>query len=163
MRRLLNWYSTHMYKGRTLVAIGIAAALLSALVIYLTPLKWINLVEPPIHDITSAEFYADFEKNPDNYIFIDVRNESAYNTAHAKGSISKPIGSLFDGHRFLPKSGKQIVLICSSSRLAGVAYGYLEHQGFFNLLRIKGGVQAWVVAGLPLEGSNIHAPIPEVD
>ncbi|TSC63273.1 MAG: hypothetical protein Athens041674_269 [Parcubacteria group bacterium Athens0416_74] len=94
-----------MYKGRTLVAIAIAVALLTALVIYLTPLKWINLIEPPIHDITAAEFYADFEKNPDDYIFIDVRNESAYNTAHAKGSINKPIGSLFDGHKFLPKSG----------------------------------------------------------
>lgn len=152
-----------MYTGRTLIAIGIAAALLATLVIYLTPLKWINLVEPPIHDITAAEFYAEFEKNPDNYIFIDVRDASVYDTAHASGSINKPIGTLFDGHKLLPKSGKQIVLICSSSRLAGVAYGYLEHQGFFNLLRIEGGVQAWFAAGLPLEGSNIHAPIPEVD
>lgn len=152
-----------MYSGKTVVAVGVAVALAVVLAIYLTPLKWLNMIEPSINDIDAAMFYEDFTANPDKYIFIDVRNEGAYRTAHAKGSINQPIGSLFDGHKLLPKSGKTIVLICSSGRLAGVAYGYLEHQGFFNLARIEGGVQAWALADLPLEGSNIYAPIPEVD
>ena len=138
-------------------------AILVALCIYLTPLKHIALVEPKPYDIEPQTFYNDFTKNPDKYIFIDVRGPSIYDVAHAKGSINQPIGSLFDGHRQLPRRDKTIVLICSSGRLAGVAYGFLENLGFMNLARVKGGVQAWAVAGLPLEGNNIHAAIPTAD
>jgi rhodanese-related sulfurtransferase len=149
---------------KTILALfALLVFLTTASLIYLTPLKWVTVVEPVIHDVGPLEFYEDYSENPDDYIFIDVRQAQAYDTAHAKGSISQPIGSLFDGHRLLPRTDKKIVLICSSGRLAGVAYGYLEHQGFLNLLRIEGGVQAWALAGLPLEGNNLAAPIPTID
>ncbi len=152
-----------MYSGKTLALVAVAVSIVAVLTIYLTPLKWVNLIEPRINDIDAKVFHEDFLRNPDKYVFIDVRSESVYRAAHAKGSINQPIGTLYDGHKLLPRSGKTIVLICSSGRLAGVAYGYLEHQGFQNLARIEGGVQAWVLQGLPLEGLNISAPVPTVD
>ena len=156
-------YDTAMFSGKTAALTVIAVVMVVIAFVYLTPLKWLNIVEPRSVDIDAKEFYTDFSANPDEYIFIDVRQPEAYRTAHAKGAISIPIGSLYDGHRSLPKTGKKIVLICSSGRLAGVAYGFLEHQGFLNLLRIEGGVQAWALEGLPLEGNNITAPIPSMD
>ncbi len=144
--------------------IGIGVAVIcTVLLIYLTPLKHLNIIEPLPHDIDATEFYNDFQKSPDKYLFIDVRGAAIYDTAHAKGSINMPIGSFYDGHFTLPKWGKTIVLICSSGRLAGVAYGYLQNAGFLNLRRVKGGVQQWALENLPLEGSNILAPIPTVD
>lgn len=131
----------------------LATILITVLAIYLTPLKWLNLIEPTIKDIDPTTFYADFKNNKDNYIFIDVRSEDAYSKVHAAGSINMPLHTLYDERRNLPKSGKEIVLICSGGRASGVAYSYLQHYGFFNIERVKGGIENWIAEGLPTESS----------
>lgn len=133
----------------------IFAVVLTALAIYLTPLKNFALVSPTVKDIDPAVFWEDYSANPDKYLFIDVRQANEYNASHARGAINMPIQTLFDKHAALPKRGKTIVLICTGGSLSGVAYGYLEHQGFLNLLRVKGGLRNWIVEGLPTESANI--------
>lgn len=132
--------------------IGVVA---TAAVIYLTPLKWITVVEPTINDVSSEAFYAEYAGNEDEYVFIDVRPESAYDRVHAAGSDSVPLHTLYDERHTLPKSDKKIVLICSGGRASGVGYSYLEHYGFTNVTRIEGGIEAWQLAGLPVE-SNLE-------
>lgn len=122
--------------------------------VYLTPLKNINVIEPVYRDIDPKQFYEEFSQNPNKYIFIDVRDAAAYNSLHAKGSISMPLHTLYDQRKTLPKKDKTIVLICSGGRASGVGYMYLQHYGFFNLLRISGGIENWVNEGLPTEGMN---------
>lgn len=124
----------------------------------LTPLKNVALLTPTINDIDPVAFQADYAKNPDDYIFIDVRSPSAFNTIHAEGAISMPLHTLYDEHWTLPKTGKKIVLICSLGRAAGVGYHYLEHHGFFNISRIEGGIEAWQLAGLPVVGNKVFSP-----
>ena len=157
IRRTFFTQSAALFLGIGLLVGGVGAGLL----IYLTPLKWVTLVEPTMHDVDPAAFWADYQKNPDGYLFLDVRSKREYDTAHAKGSISEPIANLFNDHGVLPKKDKKIVLICSSGRLAGVAYGYLEREGFQNLLRIEGGLNHWTSEGLPVEGNA--ALIPKQD
>ena len=48
----------------------LGGVLLAALVIYLTPLKNLNMIEPRIKDVPPAEFYKDFSVNPEKYVFI---------------------------------------------------------------------------------------------
>lgn len=127
-----------------------AGVLIAILLIYLTPLKNLNLIEPKIQDISPAEFYEDFSQRSEKYVFIDVRPQSSYLAEHAKGSINIPLHLLYFERRNLPKRGKTIVLICSGGVASGVAYGYLEHYGFLNLRRIDGGIGAWKAAGLPV-------------
>ena len=131
----------------------VATALLTLAVIYLTPLKWITVVEPTIRDIDPVAFQSDFAENGDQYIFIDVRSETSYNKVHAVGSINMPLHTLYDQRHVLPKKGKEIILICSGGRASGVAYSYLQHHGFFNIKRIEGGIENWIAEGLPVEGS----------
>ena len=131
----------------------VATALLTAAIIYATPLKWIVVIEPTIKDIDPVAFQSDFAQRPEKYLFIDVRSESAYNKVHAVGSINMPLHTLYDQRHVLPKSGKEIILICSGGRASGVAYSYLQHYGFFNIQRIEGGIENWIVEGLPVEGS----------
>ena len=134
--------------------------MLSALVIYLTPLKHLNLIEPKIKAVHPVEFYNDFQKNPDSYLFIDVRPNATYDRGHAEGSINIPLVSLFLERHFLPKKGKTIVLICSGGTASGVAYQFLEYHGFLNLRRIENpenglfGIESWIEAGLPMEGTG---------
>lgn len=128
-------------------------AIATASVIYLTPLKWVTLVEPTVKDMPAEEFYAQYEGNEDNYIFIDVRGEDSYNRVHAVGSKNQPLHTLYDERHNLPKTDKEIVLICSGGRASGVAYSYLQHFGHFNIVRIEGGIEAWQLAGLPVESN----------
>ena len=133
-------------------------ALCAASLLWLTPLKWITVVEPTMHNVDPKEFWAAYQKDPSKYLFLDVRDAAVYSKAHAEGSINEPIANLYGDHGVLPKHGKTIVLICSSGRLAGVAYGYLEHEGFLNVLRIDGGLNHWVQEGLPTVGSVSAIP-----
>ena len=132
------------------------AILATILIIYLTPLKNLNIIDPRIDNIDPTAFYNEYIKNPDGYIFIDVRPESAYSKLHAVGSINIPLHLLYDERRVLPKHGKTIVLICSGGRASGVAYGYLEHYGFLNLRRVTGGIESWQLQDLPVEGTALQ-------
>ena len=125
------------------------AVVFTAALIYLTPLKHLNVIEPAIKDIAPREFYAEFRNDPARFVFVDVRPAEVYNRGHAEGSINIPLHQLYTERRYLPKSGREIVLICSGGSASGVAYGYLEHYGFLNLRRIEGGIEAWEEAGLP--------------
>ncbi len=131
----------------------VLTALLVAASIYLTPLKWVNVIEPTIKDIEPVVFYNEFQKNPDTFLFIDVRSEEVYNNIHAKGSVNIPLHMLYDERKVLPRNGKTIVLICSRNRAAGVAYSYLQHYGFTNIRRVEGGIEKWIASGLPTETS----------
>lgn len=147
-----------MHRSWTLIIVALVAVVATALAIYLTPLKHFNLISPTMHEIDPKAFYDDFSQHPDDYIFIDVRSPQIYTAGHAKGAINIPIENLFDEHYSLPKTGKKIALICTTGRLAGVAYGYLEDWGFQNLLHIEGGVANWSTEGLPVVGQNIGLP-----
>ena len=132
------------------IILGVVATIL---LIYTTPLRYTDLVEPQINDIDAKAFYDNYSKNPDHYIFLDVRSEDAYKNLHAKGSTSRPLFNMYDDRHVLPKTSKEIVLICSGGRASGVAYSYLEHYGFTNIARIGGGIEKWVEYGLPTESS----------
>ena len=145
-----------MTRRMKLLFIGgiIISVLGTVLVVYLTPLKNLNLIEPHIRDVASRDIYARIQAHPENFVFIDVRPESAYAREHAVGSINIDLPKLYYERYNLPKQGKEIVLICRQGIAAGVAYGYLEHYGFLNLYRIEGGIEQWIAAGLPTETSR---------
>lgn len=137
--------------------------LLSICAIYLTPLKYINLVAPTPYEVDPKVFWADYKANPNGYVFLDVRSSDVYDRSHAQGALSQPIGTFYDIRNSLPRSGKKIVLICTSGRLAAVAYGFLQDWGYTNLIHIKGGLQAWVLDDLPIVGTDIYAALPTQD
>ena len=133
----------------------LVTALVTAAVIYLTPLKHLNLIEPHIKEIDPAAFWAEYQAHPDDYVFVDVRSAGDYAPTHPKGAKNIPIQLLYPDNAKLPRSGKTIVLTCTGGKLSAVAYGYLEHQGYLNLRHIEGGLQHWIIEGLPIEGTNL--------
>ncbi len=147
---------TKMKEKRTLIISVVAAVIFTALLIYLTPLRHFAFISPGMREVDPKDFYADFTAHPDDYLLIDVRSASIYQSAHAKGAISVPIENLYDEHYSLPKTGKKIALICTTGRLAAIAYGYLENWGFTNLIHIEGGMVNWTTEGLPVEGKNVR-------
>ncbi len=132
----------------------------TVLAIYLTPLKHFNLVEPTMREMDPAAFWTDYNAHPGTYLFVDVRNAADYNAVHAPGAVNMPIATLSDQYKTLPRQGKFIALICGDGRLAKVAYGFLEDYGFRNLIHITGGLENWILEGLPAvrAGSATSSP-----
>jgi len=146
---------SHRYP-RIVVLIGVVLLFIAGMsLVYFTPLKYTQLVEPKIHDVFAQDIAPLIAANPENYDFIDVRGLADYDNLHAVGSRHVPLPKMYFERLTLPKKGKQIVLICSKGTASGVAYMYLEHFGFRNVVRIDGGIESWDAAGLPTE-SNIR-------
>jgi rhodanese-related sulfurtransferase len=140
------------------LGVGIITAIVTASVIYFTPLRYAPFIPPPaMHEMSPTAFYTLFKAHPEEYMFIDVRPEDLYAKEHAVGSINIPVWHLFTVKATLPRSGKTLALICGGDETSSVGYSYLQHFGFTNLLRIPGGVPAWALSGLPIEGTEVSS------
>jgi rhodanese-related sulfurtransferase len=82
-------------------------------------------------------------------ILIDVREMPEYQRAHIAGAMLVPL-SAFDPKR-IPRDGIKVVLQCAVGARSASACAYLQAQGFENLYNLRGGLQAWSQAGLPIE------------
>ncbi len=114
-----------------------------------------NLPPPKIYSEDPKVVYQYILDNPGEYQFLDVRSKGEYETLHASSSISFPIADMYEPEKFKNIDyNKRIFLICTSGRLAGIAYRYLEHFGYRNIVHIDGGVQGWVGEGMPAISKN---------
>ena len=160
-RKIMNMLDTNVNRFVVFAIIFFTFGILFTL--SLRYLKYTEYIIPTISDINPVEAYQNILKNKNDIIFIDVRSEIEYAKAHATSSVNLPIHYLYDDthgvlngkHIPVPKNtDKTIYLTCTGGRLAGVAYSYLEHYGYRNIKRIKGGLSGWSEAGLPMITSD---------
>jgi len=83
-------------------------------------------------------------------LLIDVREPAEYAVAHIKGAMLVPLSS-FDPHS-LPDAGeRRIVFHCGIGGRSAKAVAASQLAGIAIDSHMKGGIQAWVAAGLPVE------------
>lgn len=86
-----------------------------------------------------------------NVDVVDVREEHEHAQTHIPGARNLPLSS-FDPQAFESVPGKQTVLHCASGVRCGRAAALLEDAGFAgDLIRLEGGIMAWMQAGGPVE------------
>ncbi len=132
--------------------VALALVLLGALItLSFETLRYTKYVTPTTREMDPSVAYAIMSKqSPEDYLFFDVRTEGEYNKIHAELSKSVPIANLYSEWKTLPRDkDKKIYLICTTGRLAGVAYGFLQLHGFTNIVHVRGGIQNWVDQDLP--------------
>jgi len=151
MIKLNAWFHRNTKLSLLFGAILVFVAGMSLM--YFTPLKYNQLIEPKINDIDSRAIAPLIAAHPEDYDFIDVRGVADYDNLHAVGSRNIPLYKMYFERLVLPKKDKEIVLICSKGTASGVAYMYLEHFGFRNVVRIDGGIENWQAFGLPTESN----------
>lgn len=89
--------------------------------------------------------------NSDQAVVLDIRERPDYVSGHIKGSIHIPLGALKERIDELKKhEGKQIVVVCKSGQTAGTAIKMLTAEGLSNAVRLRGGIEEWKSANLPL-------------
>lgn len=83
-------------------------------------------------------------------VLIDVREASEYAAAHIKGATLVPL-SRFDPHALPGDGQKRIVLHCGVGGRSARAVAACQAAGVAVDSHMRGGIQAWMAAGLPVE------------
>ncbi len=89
-------------------------------------------------------------------VVVDVRQRAEWKTGHIRGAIHIPLTQLPTNLHQLPR-GKTIVTVCRNGHRSAVAARALTDAGH-DVLNLRGGLNAWQRAGLPLELDRGHAP-----
>lgn len=83
-------------------------------------------------------------------LLIDVRERGEYAAAHIKGARLVPL-STFDPHSLPDANGKRIVLHCAVGGRSARALAVCRSAGLSIDSHMRGGINAWIGAGLPIE------------
>jgi rhodanese-related sulfurtransferase len=83
-------------------------------------------------------------------VLIDVRTPGEFAGEHAENAVNLPLDRLSaDAVRAMISPGQKAYVICKSGKRAGEACERLMASGLVDVVRVEGGTDAWVAAGLP--------------
>ncbi len=83
---------------------------------------------------------------------IDVRDEGEFAGGHINNARHIPEKQLAERIKELDKfKTKPVIVSCASGRRAAAVSDSLRKQGFTEVVTLRGGIGAWVQAGMPLE------------
>lgn len=83
---------------------------------------------------------------------LDVREQHEYDAGHINKSRLLPLGQLEGRIQELNEfKNSPILVVCRGGRRSAIACTLLKKHGFTQAYNLKGGVEAWNKAKLPLE------------
>ena len=83
---------------------------------------------------------------------IDVREESEWEAAHAKGADHLGKGIIErDIEKLVPDKDAELILYCGGGFRAALAADSLQKMGYTNVASMAGGWRAWLEANAPVE------------
>lgn len=82
------------------------------------------------------------QSNPDQTIFIDVREADEFQSGHIEGMRNMPLSTLNETYSQLPKD-KEIVIICRSGNRSMQAAELLQDKGYSKVINVDGGMNDW--------------------
>lgn len=89
--------------------------------------------------------------NHENAIVIDLRKQEDFENGHILNALNFPVDSITDQDKNLePYKSRPVILCCNSGTVSPRIARVLLHKGFDKLYCLKGGLQAWRSASLPL-------------
>lgn len=87
----------------------------------------------------------------DNAVMVDIRTAADFSTGHILGSRNIPADSIGVQLEELAKYREQSMILCCNTGNVSVRAGRtLKMQGFKKIYCLRGGLQAWRTANLPL-------------
>lgn len=104
-----------------------------------------------INEITPQELKDRIDQQQD-FVLIDVREESEWNTGHIPTAIHLSKGIIErDIEKTIPDASSPIVLYCSGGFRSVLAAYNVHQMGYSNVESVVSGLQGWRDAGYPLE------------
>ena len=85
-------------------------------------------------------------------VILDVREDKEFSTGHLPNAKHIPLGQLVARLKDVEKfKNKPIVVNCRSGARSATACGILRKNGFEEVYNLKGGINAWLQANMPVE------------
>ncbi len=84
---------------------------------------------------------------------IDVRGLTEWEAFHIPGVPNIPLGYLTERLDELPRE-RTVVLHCQTGWRSAIGASLLQARGFSNVVALRGGIQAWVTDGHPVDRSG---------
>ena len=85
-------------------------------------------------------------------VILDVREDKEFATGHLPNAKHIPLGQLVARLKDVEKFKKKpIVVNCRSGARSATACGILRKNGFEEVYNLKGGINAWQQANMPVE------------
>jgi rhodanese-related sulfurtransferase len=110
----------------------------------------IKMKRSPIKPISPQELT--FLMNKEQGVTLDIRKEKEYKTAHILDALSLPDEKITEnGFNSLEKyKDKPIIVVCAAGMSAVPVANKLFKSGFSKVSVLKGGMNSWTGAGLPV-------------
>ncbi|HMA32400.1 MAG TPA: rhodanese-like domain-containing protein [Casimicrobiaceae bacterium] len=88
--------------------------------------------------------------NSEDPLLLDVREPNEYNSGHLPNALHIPLSQIKDRADELAKyASRPVIVYCARGVRSSSAASALAKLGFARVLELRGGLQAWVDAGLP--------------
>lgn len=111
----------------------------------------VDSVRPKIQECTIADV-VQRQQSDQNFVLIDVREESEFAAARIPGAIHIGKGVIErDIEEKLPDTSTAMVLYCGGGYRSALATFNLQLMGYTNVISMDGGFRGWTEAGLPVE------------
>jgi rhodanese-related sulfurtransferase len=90
--------------------------------------------------------------NRKDALVLDVRGDGEFSNGHITNARHIPEKQLDGRIKELEKfKSKPVIVSCASGRRSAAVADSLRKQGFADVVALRGGIGAWVQAGMPLE------------
>ncbi|MCC7498551.1 MAG: sulfurtransferase [Bryobacterales bacterium] len=90
-------------------------------------------------------------ENGDQFILVDVREESEWQAGHVEGAMHLSKGIIErDIEIAIPDKATTIILYCGGGFRSALAADALQQMGYTAVISLDGGWRAWQIAGLPI-------------
>lgn len=89
--------------------------------------------------------------NQSNAMVVDLRPAGEYANGHIINAMNIPVAELESRRKQLDKyKDKPVILYCQGGAESGRVVRGFKHEGFNEIYVLKGGLQAWKNAGMPV-------------
>lgn len=89
--------------------------------------------------------------NTEHPLVLDVRETQEYEGGHLPDAVHIPLSQLAGRGSDLAKyASRPVIVYCERGVRSGAAASTLARLGFARVLGLRGGIQAWKEAGLPI-------------
>jgi rhodanese-related sulfurtransferase len=88
----------------------------------------------------------------EQFVLVDVREESEWARGHLPGAIHLGKGTIErDVEQRVPDAGTKLILYCGGGFRSALAADNLQKMGYTNVESMDGGWKGWTEAGLPTQ------------
>jgi rhodanese-related sulfurtransferase len=116
------------------------------------PPRFLKIVEDAktrVRETTVDDIKARLDRG-DNFVLVDVREESEFQKDHLPGAIHMGKGVIErDIEHEIPDLTAPLVLYCGGGFRSALAADNLQKMGYTNVISMDGGVRGWREKGYP--------------